>query len=153
MLTRDQQRAAYAYSRVGAVYKDFRKDYKIAVMALGSNILRSGMVAALADLQRKAKYSDPPARLKESGGLLVLKHLAAAGIPHLVMVPIGTAHDAVPDTVRDTLATTARGLHTLQYMLATREMLQVVLWLKRAAQATFVEDEPKPQGGADEEGH
>jgi hypothetical protein len=39
--------------RVAEVARDRRDDYKTAVRALGANILRSGLSAALADLKRR----------------------------------------------------------------------------------------------------
>ncbi|NJM90824.1 MAG: type III-B CRISPR module-associated protein Cmr5, partial [Myxococcales bacterium] len=38
-----------------------------------------------------------------------------------------------------TLAQRVRGLDADGYMMATRELLQVATWLKRAVQATFEE--------------
>ena len=116
MLTRDQQRALHAYGCVDKVAKDpnQQKDYKIAVNDLGANILRSGLCAALAAVQR----------LGERGRLL-LEHLASADIPGL------------EGAKADDLAQRVRELDVEAYMIATREMLQVALWLKRATQAAL----------------
>jgi CRISPR-associated protein Cmr5 len=118
-LTRDQQRARYAYQQVDALRnsraandENAQKkcdDYKIAVKALGANILRSGLSAALADLMRR-NASD------------VLDDLAKADIP-------GLGVDA------GALFKTVNNLSVGEYMLATRETLQVVMWLKRACDA------------------
>ncbi len=117
VLFRDQRRALHAYEAVSQVPKDRQKDYKIEVNDLGANILRSGLCAALAAVQR----------LGERGNLL-LAHLAGADIPGLGGIP---AQD-LPRRVRE--------LDADAYMMATREMLQIATWLKRAVQATFEED-------------
>lgn len=114
---RDQCRALHAYESVCRVPEEKRKDYKIAVNDLGANILRSGLCAAIAAVQR----------LGERGSLL-LDHLAAAGVPGL------------EGAKGDNLAKLVRELDADAYMIATREILEVAVWLKRAVQATFGED-------------
>lgn len=116
-LLRDQRRALHAYESVGNVPKEQQKDYKIAVNDLGANILRSGLCAAIAAVQR----------LGDRGNVL-LGHLASAGVPGLEKA---TAQE---------LAKRVRELDADAYMIATREMLQVAVWLKRAVQATFGDD-------------
>jgi len=109
-LLRDQARALHAYNAVAEVPIDKRADYEIAVNDLGATILRSGLCAALANLQRrKASY--------------LLKHLAAADLPGLES----------PDAT--TLFAEIRKLDPETYMLVSRELLAVAKWLKRAAQA------------------
>jgi CRISPR-associated protein Cmr5 len=90
-----------------------RDDYETAVNDLGANIRRSGLCAALAAVQRLG-----------GRGELLLAHLAAANVPGL------------EGTTANDLARRARELDTDAYMIATREMLQVAAWLKRAAQAS-----------------
>jgi CRISPR-associated protein Cmr5 len=114
MLLRDQRRALHAYEAVGKVPKEQQKDYKIAVNDLGANILRSGLCAAIAAVQRLGNR-----------GELLLGHLAAAGLPGLERAEASN------------LARRVRELDADAYMIATREMLQVAVWLKRAVQATF----------------
>lgn len=114
---RDQQRALHAYESVGKVQKAHQKDYKIAVNDLGANILRSGLCAAIAAVQRLGNRED-----------LLLGHLAAAGVPGL------------EGARADDLAKRVRELDADAYMIATREMLEIAVWLKRAVQATFRED-------------
>lgn len=58
---------------------------------------------------------------------VLLGHLASAGIPGL------------ENATAQNLAERVRGLDTDSYMMATRELLQVATWLKRAVQATFEE--------------
>jgi CRISPR-associated protein Cmr5 len=116
MPLRDQQRALYAYDAVAAIPPEQQNDFKIAVTDLGANILRSGLCAAIASLQRLGHR-----------GQVLLGHLAAADVPGLEQA---TAQN---------LAQVVRELDADGYMIATREMLQVAIWLKRAVQATFEE--------------
>jgi CRISPR-associated protein Cmr5 len=115
-VARDQQRALHAYACVDKVPKDQQKDYNSAVNDLGVNVLRSGLCAALAAVQRLGKR-----------GELLMHHLAAASVPGLEKATAGD------------LTRRVRELSVDDYMIATREMLQVAMWLKRAAQATFEE--------------
>lgn len=117
-LLRDQQRALHAYSAVDSVPSDkqTRENYKIAVNDLGANILRTGLCAAIASVQRLGNRGD-----------ILLGHLASAGVPGL------------EGTTAQNLAQRVRGLDADNYMMATRELLQVATWLKRAVQATFEE--------------
>jgi CRISPR-associated protein Cmr5 len=114
---RDQRRALHAYEAVGKVPKESQKDYKIAVNDFGANILRSGLCAAIAAVQRLGDR-----------GRLLLDHVASAGVPGLEGV---SAND---------VARRVRELDADAYMIATREMLEIAVWLKRAVQATFGED-------------
>ena len=96
-----------------------QQDYKIAVNDLGADILRSGLSAALAVLERS----------KDERGKQLLDHVAR----HV-------ATSRIPDLEKatsDNLPGLVRGLDVDAYMLATREILQLAGWLKRAAQATF----------------
>lgn len=113
-VTRDQHWAVHAYDAVARVPVEERRDYKIAVNDLGANILRSGLVAAIAAVQRLGERST-----------MLLDHLAEAGV-----TGIGRANGkGLPAMVR--------ALDIDGYILATREILQVATWLKRAVQATF----------------
>lgn len=111
---RDQARARFAYERAALVPAVERKDYQNAVLAFGADILRVGLLAALAAVQR----------LGERGERL-LDDLARAKIPGLEAKNGGE------------LVEKARGLDVDAYMIATRETLAVVAWLRRACQATF----------------
>ncbi|HEX9640387.1 MAG TPA: type III-B CRISPR module-associated protein Cmr5 [Candidatus Krumholzibacteria bacterium] len=115
-LLRDQQRALHSYDTVSGVERAQQKDYKIAVSDLGANILRSGLCAAIASVQRLGRRGD-----------VLLGHLASAGVPGL------------ENATRHCFAERVRMLDADGYMLATRELLQVATWLKRAVQATFEE--------------
>jgi len=116
-LLRDQRRALHAYEAAGKVPEAERKDYKIVVNDFGANILRSGLCAAIAAVQRLG-----------GRGELLLGHLAAAGVPGL------------EGAIANDLAKRVRELDADAYMIATREMLQVAVWLKCAVQATFGDD-------------
>lgn len=113
---RDQQRALHAYNAVNSVEEIQRNDYKIAVNDLGANILRNGLCAAIASVQRLGNRSGP-----------LLDHLASARVPGL------------EGATKEKLAEKIRSLDADSYMIATREMLQVATWLKRATQATLKE--------------
>jgi len=120
-LTREQQRALHAYTRVENVPVPDRADYGTQVNALGSAVLRNGLAAALAFLERD--------REKKAAVRRLLDDLADARIPGLVEDQGAKLPDAV------------RRLDTLGYMLATREVLQLVVWFRRAVQATFTTKE------------
>jgi CRISPR-associated protein Cmr5 len=119
-LLRDQRRALQAYRLVRDVPGDqaTRRDYKTAVDDLVATILRHGLSAGLAGLERKSS---------RSGGL-VLGHLAACDVPGLA----GATEGDLPAQIRT--------LDVDSYMIATREILQLAAWFRRAVQATF-EDE------------
>ncbi|HZV49120.1 MAG TPA: type III-B CRISPR module-associated protein Cmr5 [Candidatus Dormibacteraeota bacterium] len=110
---RQQMWALHAYESVRSVTGN-RTDYEIAVNDLGADVLRSGLAAAMAALERK----------RDRGGGLLLKHLADAKISGLADA---TAQD-LPDRVRR--------LDLDAYLLATREVLQLATWFRRAVQAT-----------------
>lgn len=114
VMLRDQLRARFAYERVREVPEGKRKDYENAVLGLGADILRVGLLAALAAVQRLDKR-----------GELLLDDLAKAKIPGL-QATNGTK-----------LVANARELPVDAYMIATRETLAVVSWLRRACQASF----------------
>ena len=114
-LIRDQQRALHAYGCIDRVPRNDQRNYKIAVNDLGANIMRSGLCAALAAVQR----------LRGRGGEVLLQHLATANVPGLEAVS------------GDDLTRRVREMNAEEYMIVTREILQVAMWLKRATQATF----------------
>lgn len=120
-LTRAQQRALHAYERVGHVPGPERADYATQVNALGNAVLRNGLAAALAFLERDQK--------KKAAVGQLLEDLASAMIPGVVGIP----GERLPDAVRH--------LELRGYMLATREVLQLVVWFRRAVQATFTKEE------------
>jgi CRISPR-associated protein Cmr5 len=114
VLLRDQCRALFAFKVVNEVPKDKRDNYKIAVNDLGANILRSGLAAAVAAIERLGDR-----------GKILLKHLSQAGIPGL------------EEKNEINFAASVRQLDADHYILATRETLRVATWLKRAIQASY----------------
>jgi len=112
--TRDQARAAHAYDVVGKLEKDDIKNFKIVVNGFGTTVLRGGLCAAIAWVQR---YHDPKASDR------LLDALASAGIAGVGRVP-------PPDFPKK-----LRGLPPADYMLATRDALAAIVWFRRAVQA------------------
>jgi CRISPR-associated protein Cmr5 len=113
MLNRDQQRAPHAYQCVAKVSGNL-KEYKIFVNGLGPNIIRSGLVAAIAFIQRnRSDLRDQFASDIASG-----------------LYPQWEVPTNLPD-----LAKHVREVPHDQYMLLTREILRLSLWFKRAVQA------------------
>jgi hypothetical protein len=116
-LLRDQQRAARAYKCVAEILKPAgvtaeAKAYKNLVLAVGVDIRRMGLSGALAAIER------------EKLGKLLLNHLQCAPM------------HAHPPEGQD-LSTWVRGidLDLTAYMLVTRELLQFIVWLRRAVQS------------------
>jgi CRISPR-associated protein Cmr5 len=112
--TRDQARAAHAYDIVGKLPRDDVKNFKIVVNSFGATVLKGGLCAAVAWAQR---YHDAAARDR------LLEALGAAGIAGVGRVSAAE----LPRTIR-TLAAE-------DYMLATRDALAAIVWLRRAVQA------------------
>lgn len=129
MRTRDQQRALHAYARAEAAQakgKAYRGDYKVQVFGLGPHVMRSGLAGALAFIER-----DPRPAASD-----FLKDLAEAGIPGL-----GATAGTLPARVRQASSVD-------NYMLATREVLKLALWFRRAVQATFPTEDDPARGSA-----
>lgn len=130
--TREQQRAARAYERVREVPSKVRPDYKPRVNGLGASVLRDGLAAALTFLERE-KDAKEPEPLKTNAAMLLLEDLARtlgdANLPGLSSK--GLSWKTLPGAVRR--------LNLAEYMLATRETLRLVVWFRRAVQATFEE--------------
>jgi CRISPR-associated protein Cmr5 len=116
-LLRDQRRAAIAYQCVAEVLKPAIdvKAYKNLVLAVGVDIRRMGLSGALAAVERE-----------KAVGEVLLTHLRRAPM------------HARPSEDQD-LPTWARGLDLTAYMLVTRELLQFVVWLRRAVQSLIKE--------------
>ncbi|MCA9537604.1 MAG: type III-B CRISPR module-associated protein Cmr5 [Myxococcales bacterium] len=120
-MNREQKRAEHALATWSGLADDARRDPNVTVddfrtlaNGFGPQILRSGLVAAVAFVRRY--------RNQEAANRL-LRHLAGADIPALT----GTAPNALLAKVST--------LNAADYMLATREALHVALWLRRAGQA------------------
>jgi CRISPR-associated protein Cmr5 len=121
-MRRDQRMAAHAYRCVQNVPPGQRDEYAVAVNMLGPAVLRDGLCAALAFLERDATS----AACKQ-----FFKDLAEADIPGLSEGDTRSPEHALPER--------ARHLELDAYMLASREILLVAHWFKRAVQATFVD--------------
>lgn len=116
--TRDQRLAFFAYQKVGEV-KGERDEYKTAVSDFGANILRSGLVAALATLVRR----------KDGGAKKLLKDLLDSDEVRSAL--------RSPDKPNAEPMVLICNLDAADYMLLSLRLLQLATWLKRAAQATF----------------
>lgn len=122
-LYRDQRRALHAYACVRELLgSPQHNDYRIAVNDLGTNVRRLGLAAALSQIEAEA-------RKHTSASRALLDHLGKAGITGLA------------NTNADSIADAARKLDVDRYMLATRELLQVATWFRRAVQALMSERE------------
>lgn len=122
MHTRDQERALLVYQCADKVIEpSLRGDYKVLAKDLGANIMRTGLCAALAFVQRNAKGNGTAGKHKNAAGIF-LEHLAEAmhAIPALKQVT-GAG-----------LFAEVRKLELNEYMLATREMLRLAIWFRRA---------------------
>jgi CRISPR-associated protein Cmr5 len=122
--TRDQERALHAYERVGDVGEELQKDYGVLVKGLASAVQRNGLSAAVAFIEREKKRPAAKAFLDDLAG-----GLSGAGIAELK----GKDGGSLPGAIRK--------LPLPAYMLATREVLKLAIWFRRAAQATFGDEE------------
>jgi hypothetical protein len=115
-IRRDQQRAIWAYDRVSAAkVAGLLKDYENAVQGFAATVLRNGLAVAASVLERDKGRPGPKFFLTDLADYL------PSGIPS------GSADDW-PSRVR-ALARLA------DYMLATRELLALATWLRRACRA------------------
>ena len=115
-LLRDQRRAATAYQCVHEVLDlgqntGDAKAYQNLVLAVGVDIRRLGLSGALAAIERE-------------------KAVGARLLSHLWRAPL----HARPARA-DNLAAWIRDLDLTEYMLVTRELLQFIVWLRRAVQS------------------
>lgn len=114
-MSRDQERARYAYRCVAEVQEGERADYKVIVNGLGANVLRSGLAGTMSFIERNKSHATDR----------LLTQLARAGIPAL----------GAPQSQGREMPALVRALDVDAYMLATREFLKVSVWFKRAVQA------------------
>lgn len=119
VVLRDQLRAARAYrvvdEVVGGAAQVEPRAYKNLVLAVGVDIRRLGLSGALAALERERAV-----------GETLIRHLQSAPM-----------QSRPPDGVQ--LAAWVRSLDLTRYMLVTRELIQYVVWLRRAVQALIKE--------------
>lgn len=126
-LTRDQERAEHAYTRVKTVGEAALADYKIAVNGLGPNVIRSGLAGALAFLQRSRSDA-----AEDFGRDLAL------GLP--TELEMGQSLEQ--------LALKVFAADVATYMLVTRECLKLAVWFKRAVQARGTAPGAGDRGGS-----
>lgn len=126
---KDLERARHAFDCAERVATDVRKAYRPRAHALGPNILRSGLAAAVTFLEREAGEKSPG----QPAAQALVGHLALAKLPGLE----GATASDFPGRLR--------ALDVDDYILATREALALCLWLRRAVQAWPDE----PGGGRD----
>ena len=115
---RDQLRARHAYASAARVPQRDREDYRIAVNAFGAQVIRLGLCAAIAWLQRA----------QTEGADLFLQHLDAAELRGL---PPGQPGKRAALT----FAANVQAAAANDYMIATRDTLALVVWFRRALQA------------------
>ena len=118
-ILRDQDRARKAYTSVAAVPRKDFDDYRIAVNAFGAQVIRLGLCAAIAWLQRA----------KTDGADLFLQHLNEANLRGL---------DAIQQNRGPAVsfASKVQAADAANYMIATRDTLALVVWFRRALQAS-----------------
>lgn len=120
-MRRDQIRARLAFEQAReAAGKDFKKSYRSWANSLGAFLMRDGLAATVAFLERDEAKKDKAASL-------LLKHLDDTA--KKLAIPGLQGGERLGDKVR---AMAAR-----EYMLTSREMLRVALWMKRAVQASI----------------
>ncbi|MGE4046211.1 MAG: type III-B CRISPR module-associated protein Cmr5 [Acetobacteraceae bacterium] len=111
-LRKDQQRAldAYAYAKA-AQESESLEEYQIAVQSFAATLLRSGLAAAVSTLERS---------VKERNGFQLLLHALAKA-----------------DNASDPTGWPAkiRSLPLEQYILTTRELIALLVWMRRACRA------------------
>jgi CRISPR-associated protein Cmr5 len=138
--TRDQERAAHAYGCANKVINsELQADYKSLVNAFGSHVMRSGLCAALAFVQRKqAKDEDAQAKRGHNAAGVFVGHLNDYLSRDSLL---GLAQD------KGDLMTRVQGLPVHDYMLVTREVLALSLWFRRAVQALMPDERPEADHG------
>ncbi|GAB3438781.1 type III-B CRISPR module-associated protein Cmr5 [Insolitispirillum peregrinum] len=118
--SRDQFRCSHAYQCVREILEkpEVKPSYRILVNDLGITIRRHGLSACFALLERKGGNGRDGQAVA-----LLLQHLAGSGVSVLQGVPGADIAEKVRELSLD------------EYMLATRELLAMAVWLKRAVQA------------------
>jgi hypothetical protein len=120
LLRKDQERALTAY-RWADVAKaaDKIEEYETAVQGFAAALLRSGLAVAASVLERSAN---------RGGFALLLEHLSGWKLPGIDSAPA----KEWPGRVRAITDVS-------QYMLATRELVALLGWLRRACRAVQAE--------------
>lgn len=105
---------AYGWAKA-AVTAGVLDEYEIAVQNFAASLLRSGLAVAVSVVERSRE---------RAGFKQLLEHLAAYPIPGFA----AGAPDKWPQQVREIA-------DTIAYMQATRELVALAAWLKRACRA------------------
>lgn len=123
-LMREQQRALWAYNLARKIKTEHSEDvhtaFKITANRLGAHIMREGLASTLAFLLRDGQGGH------QAAVSALLQALSQADLPCLEKVKEGKK---LPFEILE--------LDAVSYMLVTREMLKLALWLKRANQAVL----------------
>ena len=122
ILRKDQERALTAYRWAGeakAANPSLIEEYETAVQGFAAALLRSGLAVAVSVLERSAN---------RGGFALLLAHLGGWKLPGI---------DGVPAT--DWPGRVRLISNVGQYMQATRELVALLSWLRRACRAVQVE--------------
>lgn len=131
-MTLEHRRMHRAFTTVEeAVAAAQSKAWKTAAMSFGSEVQRCGLLQAVAFLHRG----------QDKGVALRLTECVR---DHLIQVRI-----LAPDEPESPLLTILRGVSTDEYMMATREVLALSLWLRRATQAQNAAEAPTDAQPAD----
>lgn len=101
------------------------KAWKTAAMSFGSEVQRCGLLQAVAFLHRGQDKN-------------VAMRLTECIRDHLIMVRILASREP-----REPLLTILRSVSTDEYMMATREVLALSVWLRRATQAQDAVEAPR----------
>ena len=131
-LTLEQERMKVAYDTTKSAIdpagetKASKDDWKNVVMPFGTSVQRSGLLQAIAFLQRETDKGTLAVARKE-----LLKTLRK----HLVDRGFLLGGDATGE-----LLDIAGRLDASKYMFVTREVLAISIWYKRAAQALCGDD-------------
>lgn len=112
----EQRRMTRAYEAIALVKEGQREPWKRAVIGLGAEIQRVGLLQAIAFIHR-----GPTEKIATELCKAIRAHLAALG--HLPKKP-GI----------DDLLIEIRDLGRMDYMRVTRETMALSVWLKRAAE-------------------
>jgi CRISPR-associated protein Cmr5 len=124
-MLREQQRALWAYKLVEGVSQQDRsvqEAFKITANRLGAHIMREGLASTMAFLLRDGRGGHTTAVNLLLEGLVNQD----AKLPVLKVTPQTTSLEFMKQIL---------GLDANGYMLVTRELLKMALWLKRANQA------------------
>lgn len=133
-LTRDQQRAQFAWDKVEeAAQQKIINDYSNLSKAVPSLIMNSGLMQTLAFLQAKM---DPKKPVSQQHHVLLLAHVMIWLGP-ILLVPISrppTTHEEIATAYKETMRS-LHGSESTRYMRATSETMALLRWIRQFADA------------------